>query len=214
MELHSMCLWDWLFPLCIIPIGIFCLHVLCVCAYICLCMCAQLCLILCNTLDCSPPGSSVHAIFQTRILEWVAISYSGESGRQILYHCVTWEGPTCTYGPKSLRGFLFLFWTMWQGLLNEYSASCCHGGTWSIGCMSWVTPGRLSWCSTSLQSSLGLWNFEHDAFEFLPSSSISVLWNTNIFHWLKILALSNHGPKNQEWWNSSTFSCFFPREAF
>ena len=61
-------LWDWLFLLCIIPIGIFCLHVLCVCVYICLCMCAQLCLILYNPLDCSPPGSSVHGIFQARIL--------------------------------------------------------------------------------------------------------------------------------------------------
>ena len=26
-------------------------------------------------MDCSPPGSSVHGIFQARILEWVAISY-------------------------------------------------------------------------------------------------------------------------------------------
>ena len=29
----------------------------------------------CNTMDCSTPGSTVHGIFQTRILEWVAISY-------------------------------------------------------------------------------------------------------------------------------------------
>ena len=29
--------------------------------------------------DCSPPGSSVHGIFQARILEWVAISFSGGS---------------------------------------------------------------------------------------------------------------------------------------
>ena len=26
-------------------------------------------------MDCSPSGSSVHGIFQTRILEWVAISF-------------------------------------------------------------------------------------------------------------------------------------------
>ena len=26
-------------------------------------------------MDCSPPGTSVHGIFQARILEWVAISY-------------------------------------------------------------------------------------------------------------------------------------------
>ena len=29
----------------------------------------------CDPMDCSPPGSSVHAIFQARILEWVAISF-------------------------------------------------------------------------------------------------------------------------------------------
>ena len=37
---------------------------------------AQLCLALCDLLDCSPPGSSVHAIPQARIVEWVAISSS------------------------------------------------------------------------------------------------------------------------------------------
>ena len=30
---------------------------------------------LCNLMDCSHPGSSVHGIFQARILEWVAVSY-------------------------------------------------------------------------------------------------------------------------------------------
>ena len=39
----------------------------------------QLCLILCNTVDCSPPGSSVHGILQARILEWVAMPFSRES---------------------------------------------------------------------------------------------------------------------------------------
>ena len=39
-------------------------------------MCAQSYPTLCNTMDCSSPGSSVHGIFQARILEWVAISSS------------------------------------------------------------------------------------------------------------------------------------------
>ena len=34
---------------------------------------AQSCLTLWNRMDCSPPGYSVHGIFQARILEWVAI---------------------------------------------------------------------------------------------------------------------------------------------
>ena len=37
---------------------------------------AQLCLTLCNPLDYSPPGSSIHEIFQARILEWVATPFS------------------------------------------------------------------------------------------------------------------------------------------
>ena len=60
----------------------------------------------CNPVDRGLPGSSVHGIFQARILEWVAISYfrvSSQSedqtrvscvsciSRQILYHCTTWE---------------------------------------------------------------------------------------------------------------------------
>ena len=36
---------------------------------------------LCDPMDCSPPGSSVHGIFQARILEWVAISFSRGSSR-------------------------------------------------------------------------------------------------------------------------------------
>ena len=62
---------------------------------------AQLCLTLCNSMDCSLPGSSVHGIFQARILEWVAmpsskgsshprgrthISYVSCISRQFLYH--------------------------------------------------------------------------------------------------------------------------------
>ena len=34
------------------------------------------CVQLCDPMDCSPPGSSVHGIFQARVVEWVAISFS------------------------------------------------------------------------------------------------------------------------------------------
>ena len=41
----------------------------------------QSCLTLCDPMDCSLPGSSVHSIFQTRVLVWVAISFSRRSSR-------------------------------------------------------------------------------------------------------------------------------------
>ena len=46
------------------------------CIYI---LCAPSHTTLCNLMDYSQPGSSVHGIFQERILEWVAISYSRRS---------------------------------------------------------------------------------------------------------------------------------------
>ena len=39
----------------------------------------QSCLTLCHPMDCSLPGSSVHGIFQARILEWIVISLDRKS---------------------------------------------------------------------------------------------------------------------------------------
>ena len=60
----------------------------------------------CNPMDCSPPGSSVHGILQTKVLEWVAIYFSRVSswprngthifyiGKWILYHWAIREALT------------------------------------------------------------------------------------------------------------------------
>ena len=37
----------------------------------------QLCPTLSDFMDCSLPGSSIHGIFQARVLEWGAIAFSG-----------------------------------------------------------------------------------------------------------------------------------------
>ena len=37
---------------------------------------AQSCTTLSDPMDCSPPGTSVHGIFQARVLEWGAIAFS------------------------------------------------------------------------------------------------------------------------------------------
>ena len=41
---------------------------------------AQSCLTLNDPMDCSPPGSSIHGIFQARVLEWGAIAFSSVRG--------------------------------------------------------------------------------------------------------------------------------------
>ena len=62
-----------------------------VCVCVCVCSVSQSCQTLCNPMDCSPPGSPVHGLFQAGILEWVAISFSrgfSQSGDQTCVSCI------------------------------------------------------------------------------------------------------------------------------
>ena len=64
----------------------------CVLSYRGVCVNAQSCPTLCDPMDSSPPGSSVHEIFQARILESVAISSSrGSSQHRKALHSLTWD---------------------------------------------------------------------------------------------------------------------------
>ena len=59
----------------------------------------QSCLTLCDPMDCSLPGSSIHGIFQARVLEWVAISFSRRSSWP-----KEWTWVSC------VPGRIFTFW--------------------------------------------------------------------------------------------------------
>ena len=65
----------------------------------------QSCLTLCDTMDCSLPGSSVHGIFQARVLEWVAIAFSSNdaaaAAAKSLQSCPTLCDPTDGSPPGS-----------------------------------------------------------------------------------------------------------------
>ena len=92
---------------------------------------------LCDPMDYSPPGSSVHGTFQSRILEWVAISSSRGSSRpkdqtsisyisrfRFIYHCATWEAPILhLILAKSQKTSLRYVWmripSSWRRLLVE-----------------------------------------------------------------------------------------------
>ena len=59
----------------------------------------QSCLSFCNPVDCSPPSSSVHVIFQARLLEWVAMPFSRGSSQP--------RDQTLVSYPPSLAGVLY-----------------------------------------------------------------------------------------------------------
>ena len=67
---------------------------MCVCVLV-----TESCPILCDSMDCSPPGSSVHGILQPRIREWVAISFSRGS-----FQLRVWTWVSC------IAGRFFIVW--------------------------------------------------------------------------------------------------------
>ena len=68
----------------------------------------QLCLTLYNPLGCIPPGSSVHRIFQARILEWVAFSSSRGSSHPRDRTCISWV--------SCIAGRFFTCWAIREAL--------------------------------------------------------------------------------------------------
>ena len=58
---------------------------------------AQSCPTLSDPMDCSPPGSSIHGIFQARVLEWGAIAFS----IQLLVISKTSSRPFCNPSQSS-----------------------------------------------------------------------------------------------------------------
>ena len=84
----------------------------------------QSCPTLCDPMDCSPPGFSIHGIFQAWVLEWVAISFSRGSSRPR-----DWTRVSCIAGRHSniwaticIRSF--------KGSRHEYIP---RKGEWDLG---------------------------------------------------------------------------------
>ena len=71
--------------------------------FMCACSVTQLGQTLCDPMGSSPPGSSIYWIFQARILEWAAISYSRVSSQQRDWTCVSCIG-----------GWILCHWATWQ----------------------------------------------------------------------------------------------------
>ena len=72
---------------------------------------AQSCPTLRDPMDCSPPGSSVHGIFQARVLEWGAIAFSENVGRLIVRRGSVFL--------KSLDRTLRLMWQSCFGMVHS-----------------------------------------------------------------------------------------------
>ena len=109
---------------------------------------------LCDPKDCSLPGSSVHEIFQARILEWLAISFSRGSSwprDQTQVSCIAGG----FFTTKPLKAILVDTEGLWS--VGVYHLTCwCQSEAVGLGqheeLLSSVVRCRL-WCSLSMELS-------------------------------------------------------------
>ena len=88
---------------------------------------AQSCPTLCNPMDCSLPGFSVHGIFQARVLEWVAISFSRGSSwprNRTQVSCIAGRRFTLWATRKADSGYLICGFPCG----SDGKQSACNGG--------------------------------------------------------------------------------------
>ena len=121
------------------------------------CSVSQSCLTLCDPMECSPPGSSVHGIFQARILEQVAISFSrGEWGWVFIPQPLPWKKLQLLQ--VILPHIVLLLWVPWGlGLRGNNSLKALH----SPPCFPYTLPYCL--CKKS-----SYWTFFKLPLWFLP----------------------------------------------
>ena len=71
------------------------------------------CVWLCDSLGCGPPGSSVHGIFQARILEWIAISFSRGASQQRDRTCVSCRQILYCWASREHMHILKYYFPLW-----------------------------------------------------------------------------------------------------
>ena len=105
---------------------------------------AQSCPTLFDPMDCSPPGSSVHEIFQARILEWVAISFSRGS-----FQPRNWTRVSCIVKSQSQECERSVFITIpKKGNAKDCSNYCTialisHASTCEMSAMHKILQARI-----------------------------------------------------------------------
>ena len=77
---------------------------------------AQSCLTLSDPMDCSPPGSSLHGIFQAKVLEWGAIAFTILN---LLFIIIYWE--FSGKGPRKIYFFNYNFCFLFSESGSEWT---------------------------------------------------------------------------------------------
>ena len=105
----------------------------------------QSCPTLSDSMDCSPPSSSIHGTFQARVLEWGAISFFNAwkwkvKVKSLSHVRLLWTPWTAAHqvppsmGVSSLTMFIFLFQIRLIYILISFSFTPCHPLSTTLPC--------------------------------------------------------------------------------
>ena len=132
---------------------------------------AQSCPALHDPMNCSLPGSSIHGIFQARVLDWGAIAFSEEIPKMPNF-CIIFYLVTFGCGGSSLLWGLFSSCGE-QGTLSSHSSRAFHCSGLSLQRTGPTVCGLHQLCSTGFRSH-GVWAQE---LQFLGSrAQAQQLW--------------------------------------
>ena len=84
-----------------------------------------------DPMDCSLPGSSVHWIFQARVLEWVASAFSENSHLEQLKIAVTFIYSVIIHNYSSLLGWIVLLMVAYKSAML-YTSKLAPGTSWMV----------------------------------------------------------------------------------
>ena len=143
-----------------------------------MCVCAHSYLTLCDPMDCSPPGSSVHGIFQAQILEWVAIFSSRGFSPSRDQTPVSHTSPALQADslPLSHQGSLLASYVLSKCLVNEGVYTTFSGKCRALCIQSLPAPGPSGLCSHVFNYSLTLgWVFRERGHHPAPRGACAFL---------------------------------------
>ena len=144
---------------------------------------AQSCPTLCNPMDCSLPGFSIHGIFQARVLEWVAISFSRGSSqprdqthllhcRQTLYSLSHQETKTLVFSCMELSHII-------PKVCLSLVSGPCYASFLHSARLPCAVPKRTCWgknsgrrSSSALGAQVSLWGGEYSCPPACPTRGL------------------------------------------
>ena len=127
---------------------------------------------LCNSIDGSPPGSSIHGIFQVRVLEWGAIAFSTQKNQHHIEFTLENPGLVNFQSGRFLQS-IFFFSLLLKGKLQNipFSGKCpieLWGQTNSRQIIRTRCTATNLMCGHQTSSRVECKNPDHECKQFLP----------------------------------------------